>query len=145
MKQIIYIYVIHHATNQLCNKQNINLELSRFSVRSVFVGKLSDGIWLKKFLENMSQDAKDVVPGGLSPLKPADAEVQKICDQVSVLSPLNFEMPCLAIADNPSINPSWKACVTIIVWSVGLSEMRERGEKRDTRELRQKHYISSLG
>ncbi|CAH3044746.1 unnamed protein product [Porites lobata] len=30
----------------------------------------------------MSQDAKDVVPGGLSPLKPADAEVQKICDQV---------------------------------------------------------------
>ena len=31
MKQIIYIYVIHHATNQLCNKQNINLELSRFS------------------------------------------------------------------------------------------------------------------
>ena len=31
----------------------------------------------------MSQDAKDVVPGGLSPLKPADAEVQKICDQVS--------------------------------------------------------------
>ena len=93
----------------------------------------------------MSQDAKDVVPGGLSPLKPADAEVQKICDQVSVLSPLNFEMPCLAIADNPSINPSWKACVTIIVWSVGLSEMRERGEKRDTRELRQKHFLSSLG
>ena len=32
----------------------------------------------------MSQDAKDVVPGGLSPLKPADAEVQKICDQVPV-------------------------------------------------------------
>ena len=32
----------------------------------------------------MSQDAKDVVPGGLSPLKPADAEEQKICDQVSV-------------------------------------------------------------
>ena len=30
----------------------------------------------------MSQDAKDVVPGGLSPLKPADAEVQEICDQV---------------------------------------------------------------
>ena len=30
------------------------------------------------------------------------------------LSPLNFEMPCLAIADNPS-NPSWKACITIIV------------------------------
>ena len=84
MKQIIYIYVIHHATNQLCNKQNINLELSRFSIRSVFAGKLSDGIWLKKFLDNMSQDAKDVVPGELSPLKPADAEVQKICDQVSV-------------------------------------------------------------
>ena len=93
MKQIIYIYVIHHATNQLCNKQNINLELSRFSIRSVFAGKLSDGIWLTKFLDNMSQDVKDVVPGELGPLKPADAEVQKICDQVSVLSPLNFEMP----------------------------------------------------
>ena len=65
MKLIIYIYVIHHATNQLCIKQNINLELSRFSIRSVFAGKLSDGIWLKKFLDNMSQDAKDVVPGGL--------------------------------------------------------------------------------
>ena len=59
----------------------------------------------------MSQDAKDDALGGLSPLKPADAEVQKICDQVSAsiwgsslmifLSPLNFEMPCLAIADNP--------------------------------------------
>ncbi|KAM7444171.1 hypothetical protein ABFA07_007214 [Porites harrisoni] len=30
----------------------------------------------------MSQDVKDVVPGELGPLKPADAEVQKICDQV---------------------------------------------------------------
>ena len=68
----------------MCIKQNINLELSRFAIRSVFVGKLSDGIWLKKFLDNMSQDAKDVVPGELSPLKPADVEVQKICDQVSV-------------------------------------------------------------
>ena len=29
--------------------------------------------------------------------------------------------------------------------SVGLSEMRERGDKGDTRGLRQKHYISSLG
>ena len=63
------------------NKMKI---LSYLAFLSFFVGKLSDGIWLKKFLENMSQDAKDVVPGGLSPLKPADAEVQKICDQVSV-------------------------------------------------------------
>ena len=84
MKQMIYIYVIHHVTNQLCNKQDITLELSRFSIRSVFVGKLSDGIWLNKLLDNMSQDAKDDALGGLSPLKPADAEVQKICDQVSV-------------------------------------------------------------
>ena len=32
----------------------------------------------------MSQDAKDGALGGLSSLKPADAEVQKICEQVSV-------------------------------------------------------------
>ena len=32
----------------------------------------------------MSQDAKDDALGELSPLKPADAEVQKICDQVSL-------------------------------------------------------------
>ncbi|CAH3152445.1 unnamed protein product [Porites evermanni] len=32
----------------------------------------------------MSQDAEDVVPGELSPLKPADVEVQKICDQVKL-------------------------------------------------------------
>ena len=32
MKLIIYIYVIHHATNQLFIKQNINVELSRFFI-----------------------------------------------------------------------------------------------------------------
>ena len=51
--------------------------LSYLAFLSFFVGKLSDGLRLKKFLDNMSQD------GGLSQLKPADAEVQKICDQVS--------------------------------------------------------------
>ena len=52
--------------------------LSYLAFLSFFVGTLSDGINLKKFRDNMSQD------GGLSQLKPADAEVQKICDQVSV-------------------------------------------------------------
>ena len=52
--------------------------LSYLAFLSFFVGKLSDGIRLKKFLDNMSQ------AGAVSPLKPADAEVQKICDQVPV-------------------------------------------------------------
>ena len=52
--------------------------LSYLAFLSFFVGKLSDGIRLKKFLDNMSQE------GAVSPLKPADAEVQKICDQVPV-------------------------------------------------------------
>jgi len=78
-KLIVYIHVIHHATNQLCIKQNINLELSRFFYQ--FVGKFSGGLLANKLLDNMSQDPK---LGGLSPLKQADAEVQKICDQVSV-------------------------------------------------------------
>ena len=58
--------------------------MSYLAFLSFFVGKLSDGIWLNKLLDNMSQDAKDDALGGLSPLQPADAEVQKICDQVSV-------------------------------------------------------------
>ena len=49
------------------NKMKI---LSYLAFLSFFVGKLSDGIRLKKFLYNMSQD------GGLSQLKPADAEVR---------------------------------------------------------------------
>ena len=57
------------------NKMKI---LSYLALLSFFVGKLSDGIRPKKFLDNMSQE------GTVSPLKPADAEVQKICDQVSV-------------------------------------------------------------
>ena len=57
------------------NKMKI---LSYLAFLSFFVGKLSDGIRLKKFLDNMSQE------GAVSPLKPADAEVQKICDQESV-------------------------------------------------------------
>ena len=57
------------------NKMKI---LSYLAFLSFFVGKLSDGIRLKKFLDNMSQE------GAVSPLKPADAEVQKICDQVSI-------------------------------------------------------------
>ena len=57
------------------NKMKI---LSYLAFLSFLVGKLSDGIRLKKFLDNMSQE------GAVSPLKPADAEVQKICDQVSV-------------------------------------------------------------
>ena len=52
--------------------------LSYLAFLSFFVGKLSVGIRLKKFLDNMSPE------GGLSQLKPADEEVQKICDQVSV-------------------------------------------------------------
>ena len=54
------------------NKMKI---LSYLAFLSFFVGKLSDGIRLKKFLDNMSQE------GAVSPLKPADAEVEKICDQ----------------------------------------------------------------
>ena len=57
------------------NKMKI---LSYLAFLSFLVGKLSDGIRLKKFLDNMSQE------GAVSPLKPADGEVQKICDQVSV-------------------------------------------------------------
>ena len=49
------------------NKMKI---LSYLAFLSFFVGKLSDGIRLKKFLYNTSQD------GGLSQLKPADAEVR---------------------------------------------------------------------
>ena len=34
--------------------------------------------------------------------------MRQLPHEISFLSPLNFEMPCLAIADNPR-KPSWKA------------------------------------
>ena len=59
--------------------------LSYLAFLSVFVGKFSDGLLAKELLDNMSQEAAEGdAPGRLSPLKQADAEVQKICDQVSL-------------------------------------------------------------
>ena len=41
--------------------------------------------------------------------------MRQLPHEILFLSPLNFEMPYLAIADNPR-NPGWKArCVSIIV------------------------------
>ena len=40
--------------------------------------------------------------------------MRQLPHEILLLSPLNFEMPCLAIADNPR-NPRWRACVPIIV------------------------------
>ena len=68
-------HILRYQSVVYFNKMKI---LSYLAFLSFFVGKLSDGIRLKKFLDNMSQE------GAVSLLKPADAEVQKICDQVSV-------------------------------------------------------------
>ena len=121
--------------------------MSYLAFLSVFVGKFSDGLLAKELLDNMSQEAaKGDAPGRLSPLKQADAEVQKICDQVSqisimsqlpheilFLSPLNFKMPCLAIADNPR-NARWTArCVGIIVSIKLISRGGSRGRVQGVR------------